>query len=140
MRDIRSTVGVRVMACLVYVWTLWLRQLDGDCVAFLCHLSEHDKYTNGQGDPEFSPGPISNPILSDIPKPFLSLFLFPGRFPFTEELVVSYHIYCQPGTGSPPTSFQLLGSQEPSPGVLCLKNRCGPAGAGDLPLPSHSTH
>lgn len=111
MRDFISTVGVRMMACLVDVWTLFVAETVGwRLCGFLYHLPEHDKCTNGQGDPEFSPGPISDPIPSDISKPFLSLFLFPGRFPFTEELVISHCIYCQPGTGSPPTSFQLPGS------------------------------
>lgn len=45
------------------------------------------------------------------------------------------------GTGPPPTFFQLLGSQEPSPGFLCLRNKCRPAGAGtcpSLPIPPTS--
>lgn len=116
---------------------LWLKQLDGDCLPSLCHLPEHGAYANRQGDPDFSLGPIRDPFPSDRSKPFLSLFLFVGRFPFVGELVISHHIYCQPGTGPPPTSFQLLGSQEPSPGFLCLRNKCGPTGAGDLPMLAH---
>lgn len=129
------------MVYLAGVWTLWLRQLDGDCLPSLCHLPEHDVYTNGERDPDFSSGPSRDPFPGDISKPFLSLFPVSGRFPFTGELVISHHIYCQPGTGPPPTFFQLLASQEPSPGFLCLRNKCRPAGARtcpSLPIPPTS--
>lgn len=119
---------------------MWLRQLNGDCLPSVCHLPEHDVCTNGQGDPDFSRGPFSDPFPSDTSKPFLRLFLFPGRFPFIGKLVISHHIYCQPGTGPPPTSFRLLGFQETSLVFLCLRNKCRPTGAGDLPIPPHSTH
>ena len=38
--DIRSTVGVRAMACLAGA-CYWWRQLDGDCLSSLCHLPAH---------------------------------------------------------------------------------------------------
>lgn len=109
----------------------------GDCLPSLYHLPEHCVYANGQGDPDFSLGPIRDPFPSDGSKPFLSLFLFIGRISFVGELVISHPIYCQPRTGPPPTSFQLLGSQEPSPGFLCLRNKCRPAGGRDLPILAH---
>ena len=93
----------------------------------------------------FSPRPISDPFSSDTSKPFLSPLLFTLHrhicfFPFAGELVPPHHIYCQPWTGLPPTSLEPLGSQEPSPGFLCLRNKCRPAEAGDLPVPLHLKH
>lgn len=55
--DLRSTVGVRAMACLAGA-CYWWRQLDGDSLSSLCHLQAHVVQTNGRCEPTFPQDPL----------------------------------------------------------------------------------
>lgn len=89
---------------------------------FLCMMNEGRR----QGTPNISLASLSHSHPSNTSEPFLRLFLLPGRFLITGKRVLSQCIYCQSGARPPPTSFQILGSQEPNLSLLYLQNKFRP--------------
>lgn len=91
--DTRSTVGVRdglFSRCLDSVagGGSWMGTVCPYVICLSMLYKQVDYVT------QFSPEPVRNPLSSDTAKPFLSLWLFTGTFPFIGELVLPHHIYC----------------------------------------------